>query len=154
MKVWSYLNSERTKVRLGEEDLKKRFIVMLLFCLFVIGMSKTVYAASDIEVSTTKQPDDKVLVSWNSIEGAVEYQIWMSVGENAYKKKATIQVENSTNETVSEVEENTQTASETVSETEENTQTTSETISETEESVQTGGTKEVTEVSVQQVKIR
>ena len=151
MKVWSFLNSERTKVRLGEEDLKKRFIVMLLFCLFVSGMSTTVYAVSDIEVSTTKQPDDKVLVSWNSIEGAVEYQIWMSVGENAYKKKTTIQVEESTSETVSEVEENTQTASETVSETEENTQTTSETVSETEESVQTGGTKEVTEVSVQQV---
>lgn len=31
---------------------------------------KTVYAASDMEVSSTKQPGDKVKVVWNSVDNA------------------------------------------------------------------------------------
>ena len=97
---------------------------MLLCCLFLLGIGKTVYAASSIEISTTKQPEDKVVVAWNPIKDAVKYHVWLSVGdENNYKKKATIQVAKSA----------------------------SEAITETEENAQTGETNEVTEVLLQQV---
>ena len=80
---------------------------MLLCCLFLLGIGKTVYAASSIEISTTKQPEDKVVVAWNPIKDAVKYHVWLSVGdENNYKKKATIQVAESASEAITETEEN------------------------------------------------
>lgn len=102
------MSLERTKVRLGEDDLKKRHIVMLLCCLFLLGIGKTVYAASSIEISTTKQPEDKVVVAWNPIKDAVKYHVWLSVGdENNYKKKATVLVEDNASEIISETEAST-----------------------------------------------
>lgn len=44
-----------------------------------------------MEVSTTKQPDEKVKVAWKPVEGAVKYTIWVSVGNKKnFNKKATV----------------------------------------------------------------
>ena len=81
---------------------------MLLCCLFLLGIGKTVYAASSIEISTTKQLEDKVVVAWNPIKDAVKYHVWLSVGdENNYKKKATVLVEDNASEIISETEAST-----------------------------------------------
>lgn len=81
---------------------------MLLCCLFLLGIGKTVYAASSIEISTTKQPEDKVVVAWNPIKDAVKYHVWLSFGdENNYKKKATVLVEDNASEIISETEAST-----------------------------------------------
>lgn len=79
---------------------------MLLLLLCVIGMGKTVYAVSAMKVSTTKQPGDKVKVVWNSVDDAVEYHVWLSVGSKKnFKKEATITLENDVAQTAYESEE-------------------------------------------------
>lgn len=56
-------------------------------------MTDTIFAASNMQVSATKQPDDKVKVVWSSVEQAAQYVVQLSVkDEKHYKTKAKISV--------------------------------------------------------------
>lgn len=50
-----------------------------------------------MKVSTTKQPENKVKVTWNTVEGAVRYHVFMSVGnKNNFEKRASIEISEDT----------------------------------------------------------
>lgn len=75
--------------------MKERMVIaVFFFCMCLIVPSKVALAATNMDVTTTKQPDNKVMVAWNSVEGAVKYNVQVSLGdESHYQTKATITVE-------------------------------------------------------------
>ena len=85
---------------LEEDGLKRKVIVMLLwFCLLLLWLGDIAFAASDMVLTTTKQPESKVKVEWNVVEGAVKYNVLLSVGnKKSFKTKATLKVQDSTSE--------------------------------------------------------
>ncbi len=71
--------------------MKQKIIILFLFCIGFALSGNQVFAASSLHVSTTKQPDNRVKVSWKLVEGAVKYEVSMSVGnKKRFQTKATI----------------------------------------------------------------
>lgn len=65
------------------------------------------YAASDMNVSTTKQMGDRVKISWNCVEGAMKYQVWVAVEKKQnYKRKAMVEVQENTPLLMNETKDN------------------------------------------------
>lgn len=85
---------------LEEDSLKRKVIVMLLwFCLLLLWSGDVAFAASDMALTTTKQPESKVKVEWNVVEGAVKYNVLLSVGnKKSFKTKATLKAQDSASE--------------------------------------------------------
>lgn len=74
--------------------MKKIITSWLFLCVILsLSMTDTIFAASNMQVSATKQPDDKVKVVWSSVEQAAQYVVQLSVkDEKHYKTKAKISV--------------------------------------------------------------
>jgi len=74
--------------------LKKIITSWLFLCVILsLSMTDTIFAASNMQVSVTKQPDDKVKVVWSSVEQAAQYVVQLSVkDEKHYKTKVKISV--------------------------------------------------------------
>lgn len=63
-----------------------------IVCLFVLLLlSRQVSMAADSNLQTTKQPNNKVRVEWQRVENAMEYKVYISVGNNKnYKRVNTV----------------------------------------------------------------
>ncbi|MBE5942353.1 MAG: peptidase M14 [Lachnospiraceae bacterium] len=74
--------------------MKKIITSWLFLCVILsLSMTDTIFAASNMQVSVTKQPDDKVKVVWSSVEQAAQYVVQLSVkDEKHYKTKVKISV--------------------------------------------------------------
>lgn len=74
--------------------MKKIITSWLFLCVILsLSMTDTIFAASNMQVSATKQPDDKVKVVWSSVEQAAQYVVQLSVkDEKHYKTKVKISV--------------------------------------------------------------
>lgn len=71
--------------------MKQKIVMLLFFCMCLIILGNKAFAASNMDISTTKQPENQVKVTWNPVEGAVKYTVLMSVGnKKSFKAKATI----------------------------------------------------------------
>lgn len=65
--------------------------MILFWGMFLFGPKQTVFAATGLEVNTTKQIGNKVKVSWNEVDGASSYCLYVSVGDNKkYKLKTKV----------------------------------------------------------------
>lgn len=65
-----------------------RTILLFLFCLLPCHIT---FAATNGNVTTTKQPDNKVKIAWNKVEHAMSYHLYVSAKDNRnYELKAVV----------------------------------------------------------------